>query len=140
MKREFEGRGGARVVTQLMRLQDPTYAKIILVTLPEVTPVSQAAALQDDLQRAGIEPYAWVLNKSVPAAGTIDRLLAARLEGERSQMRPLSAGLASRSFVVPWLTRPPIGTIELSKLVSPPGAPPSASAAERQRQANPARP
>jgi hypothetical protein len=46
-----------------MRLQDAAYTKIILVTLPEVTPVSQAAALQDDLRRASIEPYAWVLNK-----------------------------------------------------------------------------
>jgi hypothetical protein len=50
-----------------------------VVTLPEVTPVSQAAALQEDLRRAGIEPYAWVLNKSVPAAGTHDPLLATRL-------------------------------------------------------------
>jgi arsenite-transporting ATPase len=64
-----------------MRLQDAAYTKIILVTLPEVTPVSQAAALQEDLRRASIEPYAWVLNKSVLAAGTRDPLLAARLAG-----------------------------------------------------------
>ena len=75
MTREFEGHGAARVVTPLMRLQDAGYTKIILVTLPEVTPVSQAAALQDDLRRASIEPYAWVLNKSVLAAGTHDPLL-----------------------------------------------------------------
>ena len=66
-----------------MRLQDAAYTKIILVTLPEVTPVSQAAAPQDDLWRASIEPYAWVLNKSVLAAGTQDPWLAARLAGER---------------------------------------------------------
>ncbi|MBX9795239.1 MAG: TRC40/GET3/ArsA family transport-energizing ATPase, partial [Burkholderiaceae bacterium] len=40
MMREFEGRSTARVVTPLMRLQDASYTKIILVTLPEVTPVS----------------------------------------------------------------------------------------------------
>ena len=40
MTREFE-RGTAHVVTPLMRLQDAAYTKIILVTLPEVTPVSQ---------------------------------------------------------------------------------------------------
>lgn len=56
MTREFEGHGATRVVTPLMRLQDGAYTKIILVTLPEVTPVSQAAALQDDLRRAHIEP------------------------------------------------------------------------------------
>jgi len=118
MMREFEGRGAGRVVTPLMRLQDAAYTKIILVTLPEVTPVSQAAALQDDLRRASIEPYAWVLNKSALAAGTHDPLLAARLTGERKQMERLSAGLAKRLFILPWLTLPPIGFDELSKLVS----------------------
>jgi arsenite-transporting ATPase len=118
MMREFEGQIAGRVVTPLMRLQDAAYTKIILVTLPEVTPVSQAAALQDDLRRAGIEPYAWVLNKSVLAAGTHDPLLTARLAGERQQMERMSAGLAKRIFTLPWLTRPPIGFVELSKLVS----------------------
>jgi arsenite-transporting ATPase len=118
MVQEFEGHGSARVVTPLMRLQDAAYTKIILVTLPEVTPVSQAAALQDDLRRAGIEPYAWVLNKSVSAAGTHDPLLAARLSGERKQMERMAAGLAKRLFTLPWLTRPPIGFAELSKLVT----------------------
>ena len=118
MMREFEGRGAGHVVTPLMRLQDAAYTKIILVTLPEVTPVSQAAALQDDLRRASIEPYAWVLNKSALAAGTRDPLLAARLTGERKQMERLSAGLAKRIFILPWLTLPPIGFDELSKLVS----------------------
>jgi arsenite/tail-anchored protein-transporting ATPase len=110
--------GAGRVITPLMRLQDAAYTRIILVTLPEVTPVSQAAALQDDLRRAGIEPYAWVLNKSVLAAGTADPLLAARLAGERKQMQRLSAGLAKRLFTLPSLIRPPIGFTELSRLVT----------------------
>ncbi len=110
--------GNARVVTPLMRLQDAAYTKIILVTLPEVTPVSQAGALQDDLRRAGVEPYAWVLNKSVLAAGAHDPLLAARLAGERKQIERMSGGLAKRLFTLPWLTVPPIGFTELSKLVS----------------------
>lgn len=120
MMREFEGKNPGHVVTPLMRLQDGAYTRIILVTLPEVTPVSQAAALQDDLRRAGIEPYAWVLNRSVLAAGTRDPLLAARLVGERKQMERMTAGLAKRSFVVPWLTRPPIGIAELTRMVSGP--------------------
>ncbi len=120
MLREYEGHGAARVVTPLMRLQDAAYTKIILVALPEVTPVSQAAALQDDLRRAGIEPYAWVLNKSVLAAGTTDPLLAARLAGERKQMARMAGGLARRIFVLPWLTRPPVGVAALSGLVAAP--------------------
>jgi arsenite-transporting ATPase len=116
MTREFEGHGNARIVTPLMRLQDAAYTRVILVTLPEVTPVSQAAALQEDLRRARIEPYAWVLNKSVLAAGTRDPVLAARLAGERRQIDRMSAGLARRLFTVPWLAIPPIGLNELSKL------------------------
>lgn len=120
MMREYEGHGAAHVVTPLMRLQDGAYTKIILVTLPEVTPVSQAAALQEDLRRAGVEPYAWVLNKSVLAAGTRDPLLASRLAGERKQMNRMAAGMARRIFTVAWLTVPPIGLVVLSKLVAKP--------------------
>jgi arsenite-transporting ATPase len=116
MMREFEGHGSARIVTPLMRLQDAAYTRVVLVTLPEVTPVSQAAALQEDLRRAHIEPYAWVLNKSVLAAGTRDPLLAARLAGEHRQIARMASGLAARIFTVPWLTVPPVGLAELSKL------------------------
>ena len=117
MTREFEGHGAPRVVTPLMRLQDAAYTKIILVTLPEATPVSQAAALQDDLRRAGIEPYAWVLNRSLLAAGTRDPLLAARLAGERRQVDRMAGGLARRLFTIPWRAVPPVGLAELSRLV-----------------------
>ncbi len=118
--REFGNYGESRVTTPLMRLQDGAYTKIILVTLPEATPVSQAAALQEDLRRAHVEPYAWVVNKSITAAGTHDALLAARMAGERKQMKRIADGLAQRLFVVPWLTTPPIGIAELGKLVSQP--------------------
>lgn len=120
MTREFEGHGAGRIVTPLMRLQDPQYTKIILVTLPEVTPVSQAAALQDDLRRARIEPFAWVLNKSVLAAGTNDPLLQARLAGEAQQVARLRAGLARQLYALPWLPVPPIGLDALSRLVRTP--------------------
>ncbi|MFN9103503.1 MAG: arsenical pump-driving ATPase [Betaproteobacteria bacterium] len=120
MTREFEGHGAARIVTPLMRLQDASYTRIILVTLPEVTPVSQAAALQDDLRRAGIEPYAWVLNKSLLATGTRDPLLRSRLAAERRQVERLRAGLARRLHALPWRVVPPVGLDELSSLVGPP--------------------
>jgi arsenite-transporting ATPase len=129
MTREFEGQLNTRIVTPLMRLQDAAYTRVILVTLPEVTPVSQAAALQEDLRRAHIEPYAWVLNKSVLAAGTRDPLLRARLSGERRQLDRMASGLARRMFTVPWLAVPPIGLAELSKLagVASSSQPPTAS-------------
>ena len=70
-----------------MRLQDPAYTRVLLVTLAETTPVSQANALQEDLRRAHIEPYAWVVNKSLLAAGTRDPLLRQRLLGEQKTDR-----------------------------------------------------
>jgi arsenite-transporting ATPase len=117
MTREFEGQS-VHVMTPLMRLQDPRYTQIVLVTLPETTPVSQAAALQDDLRRAGIEPYAWVVNKSILAAGTRDPLLQARLNGEKRQMARLASGLAHRAFAVAWMPQAPVGLAALSKLLT----------------------
>ena len=78
MMSQYEGKGGtAHLITPLMRLQDADMTRVLIVTLPEVTPVSQAAALQDDLRRARIEPWAWVINKSLAATGTRDPLLQA---------------------------------------------------------------
>jgi arsenite-transporting ATPase len=79
--------------------------------------VSQAQALQDDLRRAQIEPFAWVINKSVWAAGTKDPLLGARLKGECKQMERIANGLATRTFVVPWKESAPIGYAGLAALV-----------------------
>jgi arsenite-transporting ATPase len=118
MVREFEGHTAGRMVTPLMRLQDPTYTRIILVTLPETTPVSQAQALQEDLRRAQIEPFAWVINKSILAAGTQDPLLVSRLNGERKQMERISSGLSKRTYVLPWKAKAPIGFSALSALVA----------------------
>jgi len=117
MTREFEGKSTAHVVTPLMRLQDPDYTRIILVTLPETTPVSQAAALQDDLRRARIEPYAWVVNKSIAATHTQDPVLRARLQGERRQLARIADGLATRTFAIPWAARPPVGVAGLEQLL-----------------------
>jgi arsenite-transporting ATPase len=118
--REFQPGAAGRVVTPLMRLQDPAYTRILIVTLPETTPVSQAAALQEDLRRARIEPYGWVINKSIGAAGTDDALLTARLESEARQVERVRADFAPHLFVVPWLIEPPIGIPELAKLTARP--------------------
>jgi arsenite/tail-anchored protein-transporting ATPase len=118
MMREFEGQTAARLVTPLMRLQDPSYTKIILVALPEVTPVSQAQALQDDLRRAHIEPFAWVVNKSILASGTRDPLLKARMVGEARQVARIESGLAKKTYVLPWLAKAPVGLAALGDLVS----------------------
>ena len=120
MLSSFEKHTGtaAKVVTPLMRMQDPSYTRIILVTLPETTPVSQAAALQEDLRRARIEPYAWVLNRSVLAAKPRDPLLVARLAGEAQQIRRIRPALAERLFVIPFQSEPPVGLTALHRLLT----------------------
>lgn len=122
MMQQYEGGDGAaktvHIITPLMRLQDASMTHVILVTLPEVTPVSQAAALQEDLRRAKIEPWAWVINKSIAATGTTDPLLQARLVGEHRQTARIAQGLARRTFVLPWLPAPPVGVQALGQLTA----------------------
>ena len=123
MTQQYEGNVNAKhIITPLMRLQDADMTHVVIVTLPEVTPVSQAAALQDDLRRARIEPWAWVINKSVAATGTSDPLLQARLEGEQQQAARIASGLAQRTYVLPWLAQPPVGVEALGRLVAAPPA------------------
>ena len=122
MTRQYEGsaggKGATHIITPLMRLQDADMTHVVIVTLPEVTPVSQAAALQDDLRRARIEPWAWVINKSVAATGTTDPLLQARLAGEQRQAARIASGLAQRTYVLPWLATPPVGVDALGRLAA----------------------
>ena len=120
MMSTFEKQTGnsVNIVTPLMRLQDPDYSKIILVTLPEVTPVSQASALQEDLRRAKIEPYAWVLNRSVLAAKPTDPLLVSRLQGEVKQIKRIKEGLSKNLFVIPFQSDPPVGVSALKQITT----------------------
>jgi len=117
MTQQYEGMANAKhIVTPLMRLQDPATTKVLLVTLPETTPVTQAAALQDDLRRAHIEPWAWVVNKSLASTGTVDPLLQARLVSEQQQTERIAQGLAQRTYALPWLAESPVGVAALGAL------------------------
>jgi arsenite-transporting ATPase len=104
------------VITPLMRLQDPDYTRVVLVTLPETTPVSEAGALQDDLRRAGVEPYGWVVNKSMEATGTRDPLLRSRLKAERAQIDRVRSDYSRRVYLLPFRTTPPVGLAALADL------------------------
>jgi arsenite-transporting ATPase len=86
----------------LPRLRDPRFAKMLLVTLPEATPVLEAGRLQDDLRRAGIEPFGWVVNASLAAAGPRHPLLAARARLEAVHVNRVASELAPRAWLVPW--------------------------------------
>ena len=111
---------GAPVITPMMRLQDPELTKMLLVTLPETTPVLEAAALQEDLRRAGIEPWAWVINASLAAAGPRDPLLVARAQSEIKQIEKVRDEFAERVGLVPWLANEPVGAGALRELSQSP--------------------
>jgi arsenite-transporting ATPase len=119
MTRDLEpAMGQGRIVTPLMRLRDPDHTQVLLVTLPEVTPVSEAAALQQDLRRAGIEPHAWVINRALLASGTSDPLLRRRMRGEAAQIARVRDGLAARTVLLPWQAEAPVGVAALRRLAS----------------------
>ncbi|MCH6230022.1 arsenical pump-driving ATPase [Microbacterium sp. CFH 31415] len=101
--------------TPLMRLQDPAQTKVILVTLAETTPVLESASLQDDLQRAGIHPWAWVVNNSIAAAQPESAFLRVRARNEVAQIARVRE-LADRVAIVPLLAEEPIGVARLSAL------------------------
>ncbi len=115
--REIARQMGASMAysTPLMRLQDAGQTKIILVTLAETTPVLEAAGLQDDLERAGIHPWAWVVNDSIAAAHPESAFLRTRARNEIAQIARVQA-LADRVAIVPLLAEEPIGLARLAAL------------------------
>ncbi|UOT03913.1 arsenical pump-driving ATPase [Rhodococcus opacus] len=101
--------------TPLMRLQNPDETKVLLVTLAETTPRLEAEGLQADLQRAGIEPWAWVVNNSLAAANPTSELLQQRSVTERDEIDTITR-THSRYAIVPMLPAEPIGTEALAAL------------------------
>jgi arsenite-transporting ATPase len=104
-------------VRQLLpRLRDPGFTRVLLVTLPEATPVHEAARLQDDLQRAGIKPYAWIVNQSFAGDGFRDPVLVERGSREAPYIAEVRDRLATRFAVIPWKPEPPVGPKLLREL------------------------
>ncbi len=105
-------------VRQLLpRLRDPAFTRVLIVTLAEATPVHEAERLQQDLARAGIIPYAWVINQSLLASGTEHPLLSRRGGYERPFIGRVVEDLAKRSALVPWQAEAPVGQIGLGRLI-----------------------
>ena len=104
-------------VRQLLpRLRDPAFVRILLVTLPEATPVHEAARLQDDLLRAGIRPFAWVINQSFSRTASRDPVLVERGLRESPFIAEVRDQLASRVALVPWKLETPAGPERLREL------------------------
>ena len=104
--------------TPMMQLQDPERTKVLLVTLPETTPVLEAANLQSDLERAGIHPWGWIINNSLSIADTRSPLLCQRARQELPQIEAVKNQHADRIALVPVLASEPAGIEKLRELAS----------------------
>ena len=114
--------GKSKMVTPMMRLQDPEQTKVLMVSLPETTPVLEAAHLQQDLRRAGIEPWGWIVNSSLAAAKTSHALLRRRAASEHALIDKVRDELASNYAVVPMQAQEPVGVEKLHALCARPDA------------------
>lgn len=115
IERQMGGKG-LHFTTPMMQLQDPKQTKVIIVTLAETTPVLEAANLQSDLRRAGIDPWAWVVNNSVAAANPHSPLLRQRAKNELREIESVAKKYAPRYAVVPLLKDEPVGRARLQQL------------------------
>jgi len=104
-------------VSQLLpRLRDADFTRVLIVTLAEATPVHEAERLQGDLARAGITPWAWIIDQSLLASGTRDPRLSLRGAYEIPFIRRVADTLAARCALVPWLAVAPVGLVGLQQL------------------------
>ncbi|WP_139411119.1 arsenical pump-driving ATPase [Aeromonas veronii] len=110
------GNKGLHFTTPMMQLQDPKQTKVLIVTLPEPTPVQEAANLQSDLRRAGIEPWGWLINHSLQQAAVSSPLLQLRAERQQPYVEAVEQQHASRYAVVPLLAEEPVGPDALRRL------------------------
>ena len=111
-------------VEQLLpRLRDPDFSRVLIVTLPEATPVHEAAQLQRDLRRAEIEPYAWVINQSLSPLKVTDSVLCGRQSYEAKFIHEVMIAQAQRTALIPWQIDPPVGYQALKLLVGGAGVP-----------------
>ncbi|MGN5224864.1 arsenical pump-driving ATPase [Aeromonas veronii] len=110
------GNKGLHFTTPMMQLQDPKQTKVLIVTLPEPTPVQEAANLQADLRRAGIEPWGWLINHSLQQAAVSSPLLQLRAERQLPHIEAVEQQHASRYAVVPLLAEEPVGPDALRRL------------------------
>jgi arsenite-transporting ATPase len=80
--------------------------------------VLEAANLQADLRRAGIEPWAWIINTSVAATAVTSSLLRQRAANELREINAVASRHAQRYAVVPLLKDEPVGVARLLELAA----------------------
>lgn len=99
----------------LPKLRDPKQTHVLITTLPEATPVYEAERLVTDLERAGIRPFAWVVNQSFTPLDVTSQLLTAKVASEAPWLERISA--YPRPTLLAWQAQLPVGYPALSHLL-----------------------
>ena len=101
------------------RLRDPEYARVLIITLAESTPIHEAERLQADLRRAGIEPHGWIVNATTHQTRTSNPTLRARADAELPHLDRVQSISTARTWTVPWQQQAPTGATALRALGEP---------------------
>ncbi|MDT2661674.1 arsenical pump-driving ATPase [Enterococcus hulanensis] len=83
----------------LPRLQNGNETEVLMVTLPETTPVYESMRLDEDLDRANIAHTWWLVNQSMLATNTQNDILKARSFNELEWIEKVSE-LSNGKFAV----------------------------------------
>ena len=86
----------------LPRLRDKEQTEVIIVTLPEATPVFEAERLQEDLKRAEIPSHWWMINQSLSTTATTSPMLMARAQEELQWIKKVSEISEGKFVLLPW--------------------------------------
>lgn len=89
----------------LPRLRDEKETEVVIVTLPETTPVFEAQRLNEDLKRADIHSKWWVINQSMLMSGTKSPLLQAKANSEIKWINEVNKISSSNYAVIKWLPK-----------------------------------
>lgn len=76
--------------------------EVIIVTLPEATPVYEAMRLEDDLKRAGLTANWWVINQSFALTGSSNRTLAVKANNEAEWINKVDCHTHGKTVLLPW--------------------------------------
>lgn len=86
----------------LPRLHNADETEVIIVTLPEATPVYEAMRLEEDLRRAGINNKWWIINSSLYKTGTSNKILLAKASSEIEWINKVAAHTNGHFAVIAW--------------------------------------
>lgn len=91
------------LVELLPLIKDEKHTKIVLITLAEATPTHEAKDLQEDLKRAGIKPYAWMINRSFALTNSSNNLLCQKALNELKYIKEIKESLSSKTLINSWV-------------------------------------